>query len=90
MSLLLGWAPAIEIFSYPSSVSSRETIGFNLIKSFMSLVTDGVSWIVWASIVEEYPKLSSDVTFWATTTTSSTVSAELSRKDSLAVSLQPN
>ena len=43
MSLLLGWAPAIEIFSYPSSVSSKETIGFNLIKSFMSLVTDGVS-----------------------------------------------
>ena len=52
----------------------------------MSLVTDGVSWIVWASIVEEYPKLSSDVTFWATTTTSSTVSAELRRKESLAVS----
>ena len=52
----------------------------------MSLVTDGVSWMVWASIVEEYPKPSSAVTLWAVTMTSSTDSAEFKTKDSLDVS----
>ena len=52
----------------------------------MSLVTDGVSWIVWASIVDEKPRPSSAVILWAVTTTSSTDVDDLRLKDNLEVS----
>ena len=57
-----------------------------MIKSLMSLVIDGVSWIVCASIVDEKPSPSSEDTLCAVTTTSSTEDAELKTKDSLEVS----
>ena len=42
MSLDLGWAPPILIASSPSSASSKDTRGFNLIRSLISRVIEGV------------------------------------------------
>ena len=85
MSLVLGWAPPISIDSSPSSSLSIDTKGLNLKISWRSRVTDGVVSKVSASITVVNPSFSTFILV-PVTTTSSTMSEDVSAKDNLLVS----